>query len=88
MEAYSRKVTKGDGRLLLEVPEEIAEFLTVEQGDAVSFQIVDNQVVVRPERKLDTSELKGLDEDFAEGVRVVLDKYDQTFRTLADRRDG
>ncbi|GEL08265.1 AbrB/MazE/SpoVT family DNA-binding domain-containing protein [Salisediminibacterium halotolerans] len=87
-EEYSQRITRTKEKLSVTIPPEIAEYLAVNQGDEVSFRIENKQVVIRPERSLDLSGMDDADEDFIDGMRHVLDQYDQTFRTLADRRGG
>lgn len=87
-EEYSQRITRSNEKLSVTLAPEIAEYLAVQQGDEVSFRIEDKQVVIRPARSLDLSGMEDADDDFIEGMRHVLDQYDQTFRTLADRRGG
>lgn len=85
-EEYSTRIRKQQDEHIIKIPKEILAFLHAHQGDEIAFQIVDNQVVIRPSRQLDLTGLKLVEDDFIDGMRHVLERYDQTFRTLADRR--
>lgn len=85
-EEYTERIRKVQDEHMIKIPSEILEYLHAHQGDELAFQIDKKQVVIRPARKLDLTDLKYVEEDFTEGMRHVLERYDQTFRTLADRR--
>ncbi|AOM82746.1 AbrB/MazE/SpoVT family DNA-binding domain-containing protein [Salisediminibacterium beveridgei] len=85
-EIYNERIRKVQNEHVVKIPLEILEYLHAHQGDELAFQIDEKQVVIRPARKLDLTGLKNVEEDFTEGMRHVLERYDQTFRTLADKR--
>lgn len=85
-EIYNERIRKIQNDHMVKIPLEILEYLHAHQGDELAFLIDDKQVVIRPSRKLDLTGLKNVEEDFTEGMRHVFERYDQTFRTLADKR--
>jgi antitoxin MazE len=82
-EQVERKVTKIGNSLGVTFPKEVLEHLKVIQGDEVRFDLANGHVTIKKKEELKLP--KGIDTEFLEHMKDMIDEYDKTFRGLVDR---
>lgn len=81
-----RKVTRVGNSLGITLPVEVLEHLGVLKGDDLVFNLEeDGKVSFKKNEKISLNGIKGVDQDFADGLNHLFDNYDEALKNLADR---
>lgn len=82
MESEITKIGKDYGVTL---PPEVLKHMNVKQGERVVFELKkDGKVVLEKRPAVTGNGYEVINEDFSEGTKELLDRYDNTLRNLSD----
>ncbi len=80
-----RKVTRIGNSLGVTLPQEVLDHLKLKQGDEVKFNLENGYVSFKKHKMLNVDVLEDIDQDFLDGMKDLIENYDNTLRNLADR---
>ncbi|CAG9622791.1 AbrB/MazE/SpoVT family DNA-binding domain-containing protein [Sutcliffiella rhizosphaerae] len=88
VKALERKVTKVGNSLGITLPQEALEHAKAKQGDELKFTLNDDGSITLKKYQplqLDVLEDMDIDQEFLEGMKDLVDNYDNTLRNLVNR---
>lgn len=83
MKQFARKVTKIGNSFGVTFPKELLKQVGLTHGDDVQVEVKDGKIVLRKKEQVTLPE--GVDTEFMDILKNVIDEHDKAFKGLVDR---
>ncbi|TSJ67355.1 AbrB/MazE/SpoVT family DNA-binding domain-containing protein [Allobacillus sp. SKP2-8] len=85
-EMLKRKVTNIGNSSGITIPQEVIKHLNLNKGDEVRFILEeDGKVALKKHEPVNYDAIEGIDQEFVDGVKDLMENYHTTLRNLKDR---
>nr|WP_289038813.1 AbrB/MazE/SpoVT family DNA-binding domain-containing protein [uncultured Allobacillus sp.] len=85
-EMLKRKVTNIGNSKGTTLPQEVIEHLNLNKGDEIRFILEDDgKVFLKKHEPVNYDAIEGIDQEFIDGVKDLIENYNTTLQNLKDR---